>query len=103
MNEEIRQSHSFGLQTPCSKGSELRMISKVPEKEKTESPSPSNRLNDSPTFKKLDESPIFKSEFIGRDSHDSIKELDSLCKVKNDQLKSYCSTELNVNGSPGGI
>uniref|UniRef100_A0A480WM21 [histone H3]-lysine(36) N-trimethyltransferase n=1 Tax=Sus scrofa TaxID=9823 RepID=A0A480WM21_PIG len=101
LNEEIRQSHSFGLQTPCSKGSELRMISKVPEKEKTESPSPSNRLNDSPTFKKLDESPIFKSEFIGRDSHDSIKELDSLCKVKNDQLKSYCSTELNVNGSPG--
>uniref|UniRef100_A0A8C3X7W7 Histone-lysine N-methyltransferase SETD2 n=1 Tax=Catagonus wagneri TaxID=51154 RepID=A0A8C3X7W7_9CETA len=100
LNEEIKQSHSFSLQTPCSKGSELR-VSKIPEKEKTGSPSPSNRLNDSPTFKKLDESPIFKSEFIGHDSHDSIKELDSLCKVKNDQLKSYCSTELNVNGSPG--
>ncbi|KAF0875108.1 SETD2 methyltransferase, partial [Crocuta crocuta] len=101
LNEEIRSSHSFNLQSPCSKGSELRMTSKIPEREKTGSPSPSNRLNDSPTFKKLDESLIFKSEFIGRDSHDSIKELDSLSKVKNDQLRSYCPIELNVNGSPG--
>ncbi|XP_073643963.1 histone-lysine N-methyltransferase SETD2 isoform X5 [Tursiops truncatus] len=101
LNEEIKQSHSFSLQTPCSKGSELRMISKVTEREKIGSPSPSNRLNDSPTFKKLDESPVFKSEFIGHDSHDSIKELDSLCKVKNDQLRSYCPTEFNINGSPG--
>lgn len=61
----------------CSKGSELRVISKIPEREKTRSPSPSNRLNDSPTFKKLDGSPVFKSEFIGHDSHDSIKEVDS--------------------------
>ncbi|KAI4553667.1 hypothetical protein MJT46_015847 [Ovis ammon polii x Ovis aries] len=101
LNEETRQSHSFSLQTPCSKGSELRVISKIPEREKTRSPSPSNRLNDSPTFKKLDGSPVFKSEFIGHDSHDSIKEVDSLCKVKNDQLRSYCPTELNINGSPG--
>lgn len=76
MNEETKQSHSFSLQTPCSKGSELRVISKIPEREKTRSPSPSNRLNDSPTFKKLDGSPVFKSEFIGHDSHDSIKEVD---------------------------
>nr|XP_035963595.1 histone-lysine N-methyltransferase SETD2 isoform X4 [Halichoerus grypus] len=101
LNEEIKPSHSFNLQAPCSKGSELRMISKIPEREKTGSPSPSNRLNDSPTFKKLDESLIFKSEFIGHDSHDSIKELDSLSKVKNDQLRSYCPIELNINGSPG--
>ncbi|XP_078299254.1 histone-lysine N-methyltransferase SETD2 isoform X3 [Panthera onca] len=101
LNEEIRSSHSFNLQAPCSKGSELRMISKIPEREKTGSPSPSNRLNDSPTFKKLDESLIFKSELIGHDSHDSIKELDSLSKVKNDQLRSYCPIELNINGSPG--
>ena len=101
LNEETKQSHSFSLQTPCSKGSELRVISKIPEREKTRSPSPSNRLNDSPTFKKLDGSPVFKSEFIGHDSHDSIKEVDSLCKVKNDQLRSYCPTELNINGSPG--
>lgn len=101
LNEEIKQSHSFSLQTPCSKGSELRMISKIPEREKTGSPSPSNRLNDSPTFKKLDESPIFKSEFIGHDSHDSNKELDSLSKVKSDQLRSYCPIESNINGSPG--
>nr|XP_059883691.1 LOW QUALITY PROTEIN: histone-lysine N-methyltransferase SETD2-like [Delphinus delphis] len=100
LNEEIKQSHCFSLQTPRSKGSELRVISKVPEREKIGSP-PSNRLNHSPTFKKLDESPVFKSEFIGHDSHDSIKELDSLCKVKNDQLRSYCPTEFNINGSPG--
>ncbi|XP_054990542.1 histone-lysine N-methyltransferase SETD2 isoform X2 [Sorex araneus] len=100
LNEETKQSHSFSLQTPCSKGSELRMISKIPEREKTGSPSPSNRLNDSPTFKKLDESPVFKSEFIRHDSHDSIKEFDS-SKVRNDQLRSYCPIELNINGSPG--
>ncbi|CAH6777632.1 Setd2 [Phodopus roborovskii] len=99
LNEENKQSH-FSLQTPCSKGSELRTSSKIPEREKTGSPSPSNQLNDSPTFKKLDESPILKSEFIEHDSHDSIKELESLTKVKNDQLRSFCSFELNINGSP---
>ncbi|XP_064130705.1 histone-lysine N-methyltransferase SETD2 isoform X2 [Loxodonta africana] len=98
LHEGIKQSHSFSLQTPCSKGSELRMINKIPEREKTRSPSPSNQLNDSPTFKKLDESLIFKSEFIG---HDSIKELDSLSKGKHDQLRTYCPVELNINGSPG--
>ncbi|XP_060060826.1 histone-lysine N-methyltransferase SETD2 isoform X2 [Erinaceus europaeus] len=101
LNEELKQSHSSSLQTPCSKGSEVRMISKIPEREKTGSPSASSQMNDSPTFKKLDELPIFKSEFIGHDSHDSIKELDSLSKVKSDQLRSYCPIELNVNGSPG--
>nr|KAF6270360.1 SET domain containing 2, histone lysine methyltransferase [Pipistrellus kuhlii] len=100
LTEETKHSHSLSLQTHCSKGSEVRMISKLPEREKTGSPPLSNRLNDSPTFKKLEESPIFKSEFIGHDSHDSIKELDSLSKVKNDQLRSYCPMELNINGSP---
>nr|XP_058913501.1 histone-lysine N-methyltransferase SETD2-like [Kogia breviceps] len=100
LNEEIQQPHSFSLQDPCSKGSGLRMISKAPERQ-IGSPSPSNRLNDSLTFKKLDESPVVRSEFIGHESHDSIKELDSLCKVKNDQLRSYCPTEFNINGSPG--
>nr|XP_038937539.1 histone-lysine N-methyltransferase SETD2 isoform X4 [Rattus norvegicus] len=99
LNEENKQSHSFSLQTPCSKGSELRTINKIPEREKTGSPSPSNQLNDSPTFKKLDESPILKPEFIGHDSHESIKELE-LPKMKNDQLRNFCSIELNVNGSP---
>uniref|UniRef100_A0A8C6R8J4 Histone-lysine N-methyltransferase SETD2 n=1 Tax=Nannospalax galili TaxID=1026970 RepID=A0A8C6R8J4_NANGA len=100
LNEESKQSH-FSLQTPCSKGSELRIISKIPEREKTGSPSPSNQLNDLPTFKKLDESPILKSEFIGHDSHDSIKELDSLSKVKNDEIRNLCPIEFNINGSPG--
>lgn len=100
LTEEIKHSHSLSLQTHCSKGSEVRMISKLPERERTGSPPLSNRLNDSPPFKKLEESPIFKSEFIGHDSHDSIKELDSLSKVKNDQLRSYCPMELNINGSP---
>lgn len=99
LNEENKQSH-FSLQTPCSKGSELRTSNKIPEREKTGAPSPSNQLNDSPTFKKLDESPILKREFTEHDSHDSIKELESLSKVKNDQLRSFCSIELNINGSP---
>uniref|UniRef100_A0A8C9P735 Histone-lysine N-methyltransferase SETD2 n=1 Tax=Spermophilus dauricus TaxID=99837 RepID=A0A8C9P735_SPEDA len=101
LNEESKQSHTFSLHTPCSKGNELRTINKISEREKTGCPSPSNRLNDSPAFKKLDESPIFKSEFIGHDSHDSIKELDSLSKMKNDQIRSFCPIELNINGSPG--
>ncbi|XP_054450549.1 histone-lysine N-methyltransferase SETD2 [Pteronotus mesoamericanus] len=101
LTEEVKQSHSFSLQTSYSKGSEVRMISKIPEREKTGSPSLSSRLNDSPTFKKLEESPVFKSEFIGHDSRDSIKELDSLSKVKNDQLRSHYPIELNINGSPG--
>lgn len=100
LTEEIKHTHSFSLQTHCSKGSEVRVISKLPEREKTGSPPLSNRLNDSPAFKKLEEPPIFKSEFIEHDSHDSIKELDSLSKVKNDQLRSYCPMELNINGSP---
>nr|XP_004662094.1 histone-lysine N-methyltransferase SETD2 isoform X2 [Jaculus jaculus] len=99
LNEERKQSHSFSLQTPCSKANELRTSNKTSEREKTGSPSPSNQLNDSPTLKKLDESPV-NSELIGHDSHDSIKELDSLSKGKNDQL-SFCPIELNVNGSPG--
>ncbi|XP_006868865.1 PREDICTED: histone-lysine N-methyltransferase SETD2 [Chrysochloris asiatica] len=101
LNEENKQSHSFSLQTPCSKGSELRMINKIPEREKTGSPSPSNPLSDSPTFKKLDETLILKSEFVAHDSHDSIKELDSLSKEKHDQVRTYCPIELNINGSPG--
>lgn len=101
LTEEIKHTHSFSLQTHCSKGSEVRVISKLPEREKMGSPPLSNRLNDSPAFKKLEEPPIFKSEFIGHDSHDSIKELDSLSKVKNDQLRSYCPMELNINGSLG--
>ncbi|XP_042638354.1 LOW QUALITY PROTEIN: histone-lysine N-methyltransferase SETD2 [Orycteropus afer afer] len=101
LNEEIKQSHSLSLQTPCSKGSELRMISKIPEREKTGSPSPLNQLNDSPTYKKLDDSLTFKSEFIGHDSQDSIKELSSLSKGRHDQLRAYCPIELNINGSPG--
>eukprot|EP00072_Mus_musculus_P067077 XP_017168840.1 PREDICTED: histone-lysine N-methyltransferase SETD2 isoform X5 [Mus musculus] len=99
LNEENKQSHSFSLQTPCSKGSELRTINKISEREKTGSPTPSNQLNDSPTFKKLDESPVLKPEFIGHDGRESIKELE-LSKVKNDQLRNFCSIELNVNGSP---
>uniref|UniRef100_A0A5F8HGW6 [histone H3]-lysine(36) N-trimethyltransferase n=1 Tax=Monodelphis domestica TaxID=13616 RepID=A0A5F8HGW6_MONDO len=100
--EEIKhQSHSLNLQTTCSKSNELRMVVKIPERDKTMSPSSTNRLNDSPTFKKRGESPIFKSEFMGNDSHDSIKELDTLSKGKYDPLRTYCPMELNVNGSPG--
>ncbi|KAM9098082.1 histone-lysine N-methyltransferase SETD2 isoform X1 [Sarcophilus harrisii] len=98
--EEIKhQSHSLNLQT-CSKSNEFKMV-KIPERDKTLCPSSTNRLNDSPTFKKLGESPIFKSEFMGNDSHDSIKESDTLSKGKHDQLRTYCPMELDINGSPG--
>ncbi|XP_069873648.1 histone-lysine N-methyltransferase SETD2 [Dipodomys merriami] len=100
-NEESKQSPPFGLQTPCLKTSEVRTMTKIPEREKTRSLSPSNQLNDSPPLKKIDGSPVFKSEFIEHDCHDSIKELDSLSKGKKDELRSFCPLEFNVNGSPG--
>ncbi|XP_075779098.1 histone-lysine N-methyltransferase SETD2 isoform X2 [Pelodiscus sinensis] len=104
--EEIKQqSNSLGLETSCLKSSELRMtIIKKFESEYTVSPF--SQLNDSPSFKKLDESkessPDLKSELIGNDCHDSIKEPESLIKVKRDQLRTYCPLELNINGSPEG-
>ncbi|KAM4821601.1 histone-lysine N-methyltransferase SETD2 [Thomomys bottae] len=100
-NEENKQCHSFGSQTPCVKSNEVRTMTKIPEREKTRSLSPSNQLNDSPTFKKIDGSPVFKSEFIEHDCQNSIKELDSFSKGTKDELKSFCPLELNVNGSPG--
>ncbi|XP_012885679.1 PREDICTED: histone-lysine N-methyltransferase SETD2 [Dipodomys ordii] len=100
-NEESKQSPPLGLQTPCLKTSEVRTMTKIPEREKTRSLSPSNQLNDSPPLKKIDGSPVFKSEFIEHDCHDSIKELDSLSKGKKDELRSFCPLEFNVNGSPG--
>ncbi|XP_074053835.1 histone-lysine N-methyltransferase SETD2 isoform X2 [Macrotis lagotis] len=102
--EEIKhQSHSLNLQTTCSKSNELRMVVKIPERDKTISPSSAHQLNDSPTFKKLGESSIFKPELLENDSHDSIKEVDTLSKGKLDHLRTYCPTELDINGSPGEI
>ncbi|XP_038246499.1 histone-lysine N-methyltransferase SETD2 isoform X2 [Dermochelys coriacea] len=104
--EEIKhQSNSLDLETPCLKSNELRMtIIKKFEREKMVSPF--SQLNDSPTFKKLDEpkdgSPNLNSELIGNDCHDSIKEPENLIKVKRDQLRTYCPIELNINGSPEG-
>uniref|UniRef100_A0A8C3S5J4 Histone-lysine N-methyltransferase SETD2 n=1 Tax=Chelydra serpentina TaxID=8475 RepID=A0A8C3S5J4_CHESE len=104
--EEIKQqSNSLDLETPCLKSNELRMtIIKKFEREKMVSPF--SQLNDSPTFKKLDESkdgsPNLTSELIGNDCHDSIKESENLIKVKRDQLRTYCPIELNINGSPEG-
>uniref|UniRef100_A0A7M4E3V6 Histone-lysine N-methyltransferase SETD2 n=1 Tax=Crocodylus porosus TaxID=8502 RepID=A0A7M4E3V6_CROPO len=105
--EEIRQhSNSLDLDASCLKSNELRMsISKKCEREKTVSPL--KQLNDSPTFKKLDElkvsSPRSKSdELTGNECHDSISEQETLIKVKHDQLRTYCPIELNLNGSPEG-
>ncbi|XP_074841355.1 histone-lysine N-methyltransferase SETD2 isoform X2 [Carettochelys insculpta] len=102
--EEIKQqSNSLDLEASCLTSNELRMtIIKKIEREKTVSPF--SQLNDSPSFKKLDESkdgsPNLKSELIGNDCHDSIKEPENLIKVKRDQLRTYCPMELNINGSP---
>ncbi|XP_053117075.1 histone-lysine N-methyltransferase SETD2 isoform X2 [Hemicordylus capensis] len=106
-SEEIReQSNCIDLEAPCVQSCETKTaISQKPETERTVSPlSP---LSDSPTFKKLDESreasPISKlNELAGIDSHDSIKEVESLVKVKHDQLRTSSPIELNINGSPEG-
>ncbi|KAJ7322072.1 hypothetical protein JRQ81_018359 [Phrynocephalus forsythii] len=61
-------------------------------------------LSDSPDFKKLDElnerSPVSKSaDLAGIDSHDSIKDVGCLNKMKHDPLRTCSPTELSINGS----
>ncbi|XP_066483943.1 histone-lysine N-methyltransferase SETD2 isoform X2 [Tiliqua scincoides] len=103
--EEIReQSNCIDLKAPCVQSCETKTaVTQKPETERTVSLlSP---LNDSTTFKKLaqlkEASPIAKSiELAGIDSHDSIKEGESLVKVKHDHLRTSSPTELDINGSP---
>ncbi|XP_062424656.1 histone-lysine N-methyltransferase SETD2 [Rhea pennata] len=103
--EEIKQqSNSLDLETSCLKSSEMRMsVAKKFEREKTLSPL--NQLNESPTFKKIDESKVGFSnsksdELTGNECHDSVKEQETL--IKHDQLRTCFPMELNINGSPEG-
>nr|XP_038031067.1 histone-lysine N-methyltransferase SETD2 isoform X2 [Anas platyrhynchos] len=105
--EEIKQqSNSLDLETSCLKSNEIRVsIAKRFEREKTLSPL--NQLNDSPTFKKTDESkagfPHSRSEEVaGNECHDSVKEQETLVKVKHEQLRTCFPMEMNINGSPEG-
>ncbi|KAM9288233.1 histone-lysine N-methyltransferase SETD2 [Cariama cristata] len=101
--EEIKQqSNSLDLETSCLKSNEIRVsIAKKFEREKTLSPL--NQLNDSPAFKKADE---LKAGFANSKSeeltHDSVKEQETLIKIKHDQLRACFPMELSVNGSPEG-
>uniref|UniRef100_A0A8D2L5A9 Histone-lysine N-methyltransferase SETD2 n=2 Tax=Varanus komodoensis TaxID=61221 RepID=A0A8D2L5A9_VARKO len=104
-SEEIReQSNCIDLEASCVQTCETETaLARRPEAERTVSPL--SQLSDSPTFRKLDGSkegsPISKSnEFAGVDSHDSIKEVESLVKLKHDQLRACSPIELNINGSP---
>ncbi|XP_009983540.1 PREDICTED: histone-lysine N-methyltransferase SETD2, partial [Tauraco erythrolophus] len=105
--EEIKQqSNSLDLETSCLKSSEIRVsIAKKFEREKTLSPL--NQLNDSPAFKMADESKAGfatsqSEELTGNECHDSVKEPETLFKIKDDQLRTCFPTELSVNGSPEG-
>ncbi|XP_074899628.1 histone-lysine N-methyltransferase SETD2 isoform X2 [Buteo buteo] len=105
--EEIKQqSNSLDLETSCLKSNEIRVsIVKKFEREKTLSPL--NQLNDSPAFKKADESKVGfpnpkSEELTGHECHDSVKEQETLLKIKHDQLRTCFPMELSVNGSPEG-
>ncbi|XP_074757161.1 histone-lysine N-methyltransferase SETD2 [Athene noctua] len=105
--EELKQqSNSLDLETSCLKSSEIRVsIAKKFEREKTLSPL--NQLNDSPAFKKADElkagfANSKAEELTGNECHDSVKEQETVLKIKHDQLKTCFPTELSVNGSPEG-
>ncbi|XP_042657629.1 histone-lysine N-methyltransferase SETD2 isoform X2 [Tyto alba] len=105
--EEIKQqSNSLDLETSCLKSNEIRVsIVKKFEREKTLSPL--SQLNDSPAFKKADEPKAgFASskpeELAGNECRDSVREQESVLKIKHDQLRTCFLTELSVNGSPEG-
>ncbi|XP_009958726.1 PREDICTED: histone-lysine N-methyltransferase SETD2, partial [Leptosomus discolor] len=105
--EEIKQqSNSLDLETSCLKSNEIRVsIAKKFEREKTLSPL--DQLNDSPAFKKADESKAGfanskSEELAGNECHDSVKEQETLLKIKHDQLRTCLPVELSVNGSPEG-
>ncbi|NXC47017.1 SETD2 methyltransferase, partial [Penelope pileata] len=105
--EEIKQqSNSLDLETSCLKSNEIRVsIAKRFGREKTLSPL--NQLNDSPAFKKTDESKAAfphsgSEELAGNECHDSVKEQETSGKVKLEQLRPYFPVEMNINGSPEG-
>ncbi|KAM6374829.1 histone-lysine N-methyltransferase SETD2 [Alca torda] len=105
--EEIKQhSNSLDLETSCLKSNEIRVsIAKKFEREKTLSPL--SQLNDLPAFKKADESKVGfanskSEELAGNECHDSVKEQETLLKMKPDQLRTCFPMELSVNGSPEG-
>ncbi|NXO48242.1 SETD2 methyltransferase, partial [Aramus guarauna] len=105
--EEIKQqSNSLDLETSCLKSNEIRVsIAKKFEREKTLSPL--NQLNDSPAFKKADDLKVGfanskSEELTGNECHDSVKEQETLLKIKHDQLRTCFPMELSVNGSPEG-
>ncbi|XP_074013750.1 histone-lysine N-methyltransferase SETD2 [Numenius arquata] len=106
-SEEIKQqSNSLDLETSCLKSNEIRVsIAKKFEREKTLSPL--NQLNDLPAFKKADESQVGfanskSEELTGNECHDSVKEQETLLKIKPDPIRTCFPTEPSVNGSPEG-
>uniref|UniRef100_A0A8D0DU92 Histone-lysine N-methyltransferase SETD2 n=1 Tax=Salvator merianae TaxID=96440 RepID=A0A8D0DU92_SALMN len=101
-SEEVReQSNCIDSETSYAQ----TFKTKTATTQKSETEEPVSPLSDTPAFKTLNElketSPVSKSnELAGIDSHDSIKEIESLIKVKHEQLRSCSPIELNINGSP---
>ncbi|KAK2519594.1 Setd2 [Columba livia] len=103
--EEIKQqSNSLDSEASCLKSSEIRM-SVVRRFEREKTLSPLHQLNDSPACKKADESKAgFASseELAGNECHNSVKEQETLLKIKHEQLRTCYPLELSVNGSLEG-
>ncbi|XP_010216325.1 PREDICTED: LOW QUALITY PROTEIN: histone-lysine N-methyltransferase SETD2, partial [Tinamus guttatus] len=102
-NEEIKQqSNSLDVEASCLRSNEARApVAKKLEREKTLSPV--NPWNESPSFKKADESKDGFSnakadELLGNECHDSVKGQETL--IKPEQLRTYLPMELHINGSP---
>ncbi|NXP51927.1 SETD2 methyltransferase, partial [Heliornis fulica] len=93
--EEIKQqSNSLDLETSCLKSSEIRVsVALKPEREKTLSPS--SQSNDS----KVGFVSSKPEELLGNECHDSVKEEETISKLKHDQLRACFPVELGVNGS----
>ncbi|NXH09162.1 SETD2 methyltransferase, partial [Bucco capensis] len=106
-SEEIKpQSNSLDLETSCLKSSEIRVsIAKKLEREKTLSPL--TQLSDLPVSQKTDEltaglASSKAQELPGNECHDSVKEQETLLKIKHDPSRTCFPMESSVNGSLEG-
>uniref|UniRef100_A0A8C5RZ90 Histone-lysine N-methyltransferase SETD2 n=1 Tax=Laticauda laticaudata TaxID=8630 RepID=A0A8C5RZ90_LATLA len=104
-SEDVKdQSNCVDSETSGVSGCEMKTaLIQKPETERTVSPV--SQFSDSLTFRKLDESKLGSplstvKELAGIDSHISIKDMGSLGKERQEQLRTSSPVELDINGSP---
>ncbi|XP_026545400.1 histone-lysine N-methyltransferase SETD2 [Notechis scutatus] len=104
-SEDVKdQSNCLDSETSGVPGCETKTaLTQKPETERTVSPV--SQFSDSLTFRKLDESKMGSplstvNELAGIDSHISIKDMGSLGKERQEQLRTSSPVELDINGSP---